>query len=115
MNQFAGFDPTDLFNPIGLGHDLQQGGVNPFNPVGTGEQLGQGIRDGSVMGGVKGATSSISSLATTLKWIMIGSAVVIGGIVVYGGIKFIPVALGFAKSESERNAEFARKFMSKGG
>lgn len=115
MNQYAGFDPTDLFNPIGLGHDLAQGGFNPVNPIGTGEQLGQGIKDGSLMGGVRGATSSISSLASTLKWIMIGSAVVIGGIVVYGGVKFIPVALGFAKEESQRNADFARKFMGKGG
>jgi hypothetical protein len=111
--QVAGFDPTDLFNPYQLGYDLGKSGVNPFNPIGTGETLGTGIREGTIGSSISGATGAVSSLANTMKWIMIGGAVILGGIVVYGGIKFIPVALGFAKSEGQRNAEFARKFLGK--
>lgn len=88
--QAVAFSPFDLLDPINLGRELGNSGVNPLDPINTGRTLGQGIQSGTVLGGVKGATSAISDLASVVKWIMVGGAVVVGGVLVYSVVKFIP-------------------------
>jgi hypothetical protein len=60
--QLAGFDPTDLFNPIGLG-------------IGLGHDVGTSFQQGGVTGAVKDTTGAISSLANTMKWVAIGGRI----------------------------------------
>ncbi len=86
--QLAGFDPTDLFNPIGLGHDV-----------------GTSFQQGGVTGAVKDTTGAISSLANTMKWVAIGGATILGGLVIYAAVKFIPK---MAEAASENVKEAAR-------
>lgn len=71
--QGVAFSPLDVFDPIGLGRSM-----------------GDSLQQGGAIGGVKDATSAVSSLATTMKWIAIGGAVLVGGTLVYSLVKFIP-------------------------
>ncbi|SRR5581483_10901477 len=100
--QLAGFDPTDLFNPIGLGYDVgtsfQQGGVTGAVKDTTGAIS-------SLANTVKDTTGAISSLANTMKWVAIGGATILGGLVIYAAVKFIPK---MAEAASENVKEAAR-------
>lgn len=121
IRSVVGFDPIDLFNPIGLGQKIatSQGLPNPLgigdsssssssdgpslwdrlpsipNPFSTAYDTGKSIGT-TVTSTIKQPLDQISSFMSVLKWVVIGGAVVGAIVLLYGVIKFVPVALGIA-------------------
>lgn len=94
--QGVAFSPLDIFDPIGLGRSM-----------------GTSVQEGGVTGGVKDATGAVSSLATTMKWIAITGAVLVGGTLVYSVIKFIPKMAEAAASNVKESGRVAGQIASR--
>lgn len=107
--QAVAFSPLDIFDPIGLGKELGDSGINPLNPIGTGETIGRGVKSGDLFGGVKGATDSIASFAAVMKWVVIGGAVTVGGVLIYSAVKFIPKMAEAAAANVKESGKMASK------
>lgn len=91
---------------------------NPFasdsnvpNPLGTAYDLG--YRGGDVAkqtvsnlgGDLRAPFDAVSSFVSVLKWVVIGGAVVGAIVLLYGVIKFVPVALGIAGSTAHETTK----------
>lgn len=128
----VGFDPIDLLNPIKFGADLYQGRTSTTpeigrvsegpgllssiwdaipNPFSASYEAGQAAGDAAktavsnIGADVRAPFDAISSLLTILKWVVIGGAVVGAVVLVYGVIKFVPVALGIAGSTAHETTK----------
>lgn len=131
----VGFSLSDVPNPFSYAYDLgksagsaiSRGSSSPSsdsgpslwdrlpsipNPFSTAYDAGKSIGDtvkttiqDTVKTTIQGPADAISSFMSVLKWVVIGGAIVGAIVILYGVIKFVPVALGIAGSTAHETTK----------
>lgn len=104
-----GFDP---FDPLGLG-------FTPVDPLDLRHQVpnATGLPNADItsnpFSNLKNPLDALGNLTSILKWVVIGGLVVGAFILVYGVIKFVPVALGVAGANAREISKMAPQLLAK--
>lgn len=130
-NTIVGFSLLDIPNPFSyaydLGKDVGSGitssgspsssgsdsgsaweAIKSYNPFSMAYDAGKSAGDAgqaaisNIGADVRAPFDAISSFMTVLKWVIIGGAVIGAVVLVYGVLKFVPVALGLASSSAHQ-------------